>query len=385
MGHIEKPQKVNFPNLDGFRFISFSLVFWFHVQKIIFIHLEGRPEYSVLQRLFGNGELGVNFFFVLSGFLITYLLIQEKNNTGRVHILNFYARRILRIWPLFFLSVFLGFVVFPFFKSVAGFEPKEIANPIYYIFFLNNFDYINQWPQFPDALSLIVLWSVAVEEQFYLVWPLLLGVIRKNQYPVLFVAIIIASLVFRSFHVSENEHNIAVLYFHTFSVMGDLAAGALIAYYSARQGSFVNWLKGLNKATILFFYLGSILIILFKDELFRGPFLIIFERIIIAGFFGMLIAEQNYSQNSFFKLSKFKVLTNFGKYTYGLYCFHFMILSITQNVAAKAGFVTDNLPVAILVSLLALAVTIITAYVSFHYFEQPFLKLKRKFSFIVKE
>src|SRR5205085_9627779 len=115
--------------------------------------------------LFGNGNLGVNFFFVLSGFLITYLLIEEKKLTGKIHIGNFWIRRILRIWPLYFACVFIGFVLFPFAKHMAGGTSAETADPWYYLAFINNFDYIKKG--LPDSPGLGVLWSVAIEEQFY--------------------------------------------------------------------------------------------------------------------------------------------------------------------------------------------------------------------------
>ncbi len=382
---IENQQKIFFPNLDAFRFISFLLVFWFHVNKVVFVNLKDQPIYSFLDRVFGNGELGVNFFFVLSGFLITYLLLQEKKINGRIHILNFYARRILRIWPLFYLSVFIGFIVFPLIKNFAGLVPSENANPIYYLFFLNNFDYINNWPLFPDALSLIVLWSVAVEEQFYLVWPIALAFLKQRLYPVLFFAVIAGSLIFRSFYISESSHNNAVLYFHTFSVIGDLAVGALIAYYSFSEGRFYKWIRQLGRGSIILLYLIAIIIILFKNEIFHNQYLLLLERLIIATVFGLLILEQNYSKNSFFKLGKWKTVSQLGKYTYGLYCYHFMVISISANVVLKFGTGKDSLFSSILAALISLIVTVIISYFSFKYFERPFLKLKNRFSFIVKE
>src|SRR5690606_19427107 len=112
--------------------------------------------------LFGNGNLGVNFFFVLSGFLITYLLLIEMQLRGRINIGSFYIRRALRIWPLFYFCVAFGFIAFPFFKSMLGEIPNESANVVSYLFFLNNFDFIKNPP---DSSVLSVLWSVAIEEQ----------------------------------------------------------------------------------------------------------------------------------------------------------------------------------------------------------------------------
>ena len=82
----------------------------------------------------------MNFFFVLSGFLITYLLIKEKEFTGRIHVPNFYVRRVLRIWPLYYLCVIIGFIGFGLLKKYTGEPVMENANPWYYVFFAANFD-----------------------------------------------------------------------------------------------------------------------------------------------------------------------------------------------------------------------------------------------------
>src|SRR5579859_5130760 len=111
-------EKVFFPNLDGLRFCSFFAVYLFHIYLLLFDKY--RPagiSYPLTRFLFQNGEMGVNFFFVLSGFLITYLLIEEKRVTGKVHIGKFYIRRILRIWPLFYLCIGFGLIIYPIIKG----------------------------------------------------------------------------------------------------------------------------------------------------------------------------------------------------------------------------------------------------------------------------
>ncbi|MGZ8561212.1 MAG: acyltransferase family protein, partial [Flavisolibacter sp.] len=230
---LHPKEKLFFPNLDALRFFSFLGVFLYHSYKVVFNYLENsHPEfYQMTAFLFQNGNLGVNFFFVLSGFLITFLLLKEKKKSGDIHLRNFYIRRILRIWPLFYLCVFTGFVIFPFFKSMAGATPSETANLLYYLLFINNFDFIHHWPQVPDALILVVLWSVAVEEQFYLAWPVIVKLVKNILLPLAFALVIIASLIFRYFHSSNTDEDYGIRYFHTLSVIGDMAIGGLLAYY----------------------------------------------------------------------------------------------------------------------------------------------------------
>ena len=134
---------IYFQNLDGLRFFCFLTVFFYHG-----FHTESAAvKDSGLYQFFKwgiaeNGFLGVNFFFVLSGFLITYLLIKEKELNGKINIIHFWFRRILRIWPLYFICVFVGFGLFPFAKTMMGGVSTESANIWYYLTFTNNFDFI---------------------------------------------------------------------------------------------------------------------------------------------------------------------------------------------------------------------------------------------------
>ena len=105
-------------------------------------------------------------------------------------------RRILRIWPLYFACVFYGFVIFPYTKTLAETVPNETANAWYYIGFISNFDYIHKG--LPDAPGLGVLWSVAIEEQFYLAWPVILSLFPLKRFWIPLVCILTGSLVFRA-------------------------------------------------------------------------------------------------------------------------------------------------------------------------------------------
>lgn len=384
-------KKVFFPNLDGLRFICFLLVFLFHSYKTIFQttrHTDalGSPSlfFTIVEFLFQNGELGVNFFFVLSGFLITFLLMKEKKVSRNIHLRNFYLRRILRIWPLFFVCIFIGFVVLPLLKTMAGGQPSEVANPLYYIFFINNFDYINSWPDFPDALILIVLWSVAVEEQFYLTWPIILKYLPEKSYPAVFAVIVVFTLVFRSFYTGQSNHDYAVRNFHTLSVIGDMALGGLMAYYCSAESKFLTAIKNLAPWQIVSIYVAALSAFLFKDYLFEAPLARVFERVIFAILFGLIILEQNFSHRSLFKFSSFKLLSKLGLYTYSLYCLHFFLISVLLGGVQKAGFKVDNFWIAAFVTILSLIAVIGSAIFSYNKLEMPFLKIKDRFAFIKK-
>ncbi len=380
---LKKPAKTKqlyFENLDALRFFCFLLVFFYHSFTTEFTGIaDNQAHFLVKNEIFGNGFLGVNFFFVLSGFLITYLLIEEKKLNGRINIPNFWVRRILRIWPLYFLCIFLGFVLFPLAKTLSGSTPQETANIWYYLAFINNFDYIKSG--MPDAPGLGVLWSIAIEEQFYLIWPVILAFIPLRYFWVAFTAIIINSFFFRAFHDVPRIHEM-----HTLSCIGDMAIGAFGAWLYIMKPKFSSFIQNLPKVSIFFIYLLLVLLFLFRDEWLLGNHYIrIFERAVIAVSILLVILEQCFSKHSLFKLSALKTISKLGIITYGLYCIHFIIISATTAITKKLGINTQVWQVLFLEPAISITITIMLAKISFRYFEFPFLKMKDRFGYILKK
>lgn len=365
---------IYFENLDGWRFLSFLAVFFFHS-----FHTENEAIKSdalyifITKTLFANGNLGVNFFFVLSGFLITYLLIKEKQNKP-INIKYFYFRRILRIWPLFYFCLIFGFIIFPYIKTFSGLESTETANPVMYILFINNFDFINNG--LPDSSVLGVLWSIAIEEQFYLVWPLLISITKIEKLSLIFGLIILGSIIFRIIYDSPIIHE-----HHTFSCMGDLAIGGLGAWLSISSQKVKKLIINTKAHWIFVIYIFAILIFFFRKEILIANDLIRpFDRVIVSVVFVLIILEQNFSKNSFYKMSKFKLFTRLGKYTYGLYSLHFIGILITIQIS-KYFFVANTLSQVILFdTFFALILSIFISRFSFKYLESPFLSMKKRFS-----
>lgn len=262
----QKTDRVFFENLDGLRFLCFMLVFFYHSFHTEFTEIKNTKYYYFIKKgVFGNGNLGVNFFFVLSGFLITYLLIREKNLKGKINVPFFWLRRILRIWPLYFISVIFGFYIFPILKAYFGQTPNETANIYYYLSFLSNFDMIKKG--LPDASTLGVLWSVAIEEQFYLIWPLLLFLFPVKKYWIVFLSIITASIAFRTINLT-NPNQGMLFENHTLSCIGDMAMGAMGAWLITNTNFLLEKIKNLKKIEILLIYLSFFAIFFFRRNLF---------------------------------------------------------------------------------------------------------------------
>ncbi len=372
-------KKIYFENLDGLRFLCFLSVFLFHSFYTENELIKSSPIYHfVTEEVFKNGNLGVNFFFVLSGFLITYLLIAEKQLNGQINLKKFWIRRILRIWPLFYFCVGFGFLIFPQLKLFFGQIPNETANPIYYITFLNNFDFIQNG--LPDASVLSVLWSIAIEEQFYLIWPIILYFFPIKKYWIPFVSIILISIVSRALNDRPLFHEL-----HTLSCIGDMTVGAFGAWLIHQRNSLKLKIENLNRLYIVFIYLIFFFIYFFRDEMISiGYGVRIFERIIIALVILFIILEQNYANNSFFKLSNFKQISKLGVISYGLYCLHKIAILIVITLTEKYALNTELWQTIALETLLALLLTLIMAKFSFKFYELPFLKIKNRFSYFTK-
>lgn len=368
-----------FENLDGLRFIAFFLVFLRHYFDFSSYKPSSGAENLLLENFAMNGRLGVNLFFVLSGFLITFLLLKELEGTGKIHVKFFYVRRILRIWPLYFLVVGLNYFVIPLLTHQFSVTAVK-EHLIYNLFFISNFDILNTGFVGVGNDGLGILWSIAVEEQFYLVWPVLCLLIHKKYYNYLFSGLIVLCVIFRYVYVD----NIYVLYFHTLSVMSDLCIGALLAYNILYNQTFREYIVAVNKRTIISVYLLLLLAIVFHNNWAQiNTFTKVSERLLMALLFAFVIAEQCFSVNSVFKLGTFKLISKLGIISYGLYCLHLLSITIVQKL--NIVFHVDQGRSLVFYSelLLALFFTIIMSYLSYKYFEKFFLAFKRRYSIAV--
>ena len=361
--------------MDGLRFFCFLSVFFFHSFHTDIELIKNNQIYLFFTKtLFKNGNLGVNCFFVLSGFLITYILIIEKINNNNFSIYKFWLRRVFRIWPLFYLCVFFGFIIFPQIKILFNETSNETADLWSYIFFLNNFNVLNNG--LPDASVLGVLWSIAVEEQFYFFWPLILYFIPTNRFWIPFLLIIFQSIIFRYININ-NEFALEI---HTQSCISDMAVGALGAWIILFYKKAKKFIVNLSKISIYILYAFLFIIYIFKTNLFEINILLcVFERFIISIIFLLIILEQNFSINSLFKFSSFKRISDLGKITYGLYCLHFIGILSAIKITSFLKINNEIWHVVILETILALIISIIISKIIYKYFESPFLKIKNRF------
>lgn len=306
------------------------------------------------------------FFFILSGFLITYLLLHEKLQYKKINLRNFYLRRVLRIWPLYFLTIIVGFFVYPFL-----FNDPVTGNFWLYSVFLTNFDHI--WNGSVSSGILGVQWSVAIEEQFYVIWPLLFIFIKNGKHLVYwFVAILLLSEIF---FFTRNDWNES--YYHFFSCIRFLSFGGIMGYLGFYHENNIRHFFQLriNKVTTLFIYIICPIILVTRGKISELLNISIsyFEPIILF-FCAFVILEQCYSKNSIMKISKFVYLSKLGKISYGLYLTHMIGIYLAFDLCQYLEY--ESFIATVLFSLLF---TFVISHFSYYYFESYFLKLKSYF------
>ena len=357
---------IYFPNLDGFRSIAFLMVFFAHCY-ILFDFGKATVVTTILLKFFGLANTGVNFFFVLSGFLISYLILSENERFGKINIKAFYTRRVLRIWPVYFAVVFISLVLS--FINRPFYNLHDASFWMIGTFFTN----FNLAGSGISSLPLTVLWSVAVEEQFYLLLPILILLFSKRVF-LAFPLFIIASLIFRFIF----RHNIMYIEFHTISVCSSLFVGCLCAYFVLFKGFSKLFVK-IPQIAIIVVYAAFFTMHLFRDKLFSFRGTTVWLYLIYSLFFAFFILEQNYSDRSFFKMSRFRLLTSMGKYTYGLYAYHMIFITIFMIFIPRYINPAGNYLIYFSIWAGALLLSFIFAKLSYAYMERPFLKLKEKF------
>jgi peptidoglycan/LPS O-acetylase OafA/YrhL len=373
-------KKIYFHNLDGLRFISALVVFLCHFSINFTIE---NPVYNTIMTVvsFNNtgGNYAVLFFFVLSGFLITYLLFEEKKQSQQINIIGFYKRRILRIWPLYYLIVVFGLFIYPILSNLFynGSNTPSGTCILLYSSFLANLDQL--YYESPVPSILVVLWSISVEEQFYLLWPILIMIIFKapNKIYILiaFICIVIFALAFMFVHSAHT--NVTML--HPISSFLELGSGAVLAYftfyYRNKIEKFYQMKYNFIKHTYIVYLLGVIGIYLLSALQLENKTYLLFRSISIL-YFSFLILDQTLNSNAIIQFYRYKVISNLGKISYGIYMYHMISIVIMKIVSVKMGPINSLYYTLYLV--VSLLLTLLVSQLSFKYFESFFLKLKNK-------
>ncbi|MGB6192273.1 MAG: acyltransferase [Terracidiphilus sp.] len=352
------------PELDVLRFGVFVMVYLGHT-------LYPGPETpSWLAAWFNANTIGVPIFFALSAFLFTELLTIEKRTTGKVHLRPFYLRRILRIWPLYFLVLFAGF----FFSRLRGTGASfPVSALLAYLFLVGDW-YTSIHDYLPAGL--IALWTIPVEEQFYTVWPLCVrGMTRRTLGILCLVAWFFSQAVvvlLCLWHVSADPG----VWTNTFAHLQYFALGVGL---SLTLDGRVPSLRGSLRLLMIAGALGWLVVVerVFNPRSHYGLASIgeTFPELLLAGFSVLIILTAFLGWNA---CRRFKRMQYLGKISYGLYVYHIPCLLLLGKVSVR--LMGRNNP--LWVDVIAFPMTVGLAVLSYRYFERPFLRIKERFAFV---
>ncbi len=365
------------PELDALRFFAFLCVFAFHRMDYVAVDPASQP----LAYAIGTaGAFGVPIFFLLSSFLIVELLLREREQTGSIHIKSFYVRRILRIWPLYF-AAFFGLAALGHYLPGVG--PKTYSSWLAFLLFAGNWYIVRHgWIAGP----IDPLWSIAVEEQFYIAVPLLARLGGRRILAVVSVVLLIVSYLTSVHYARLVYSGESGQWVNSWFQFQFFAAGALLAI--ALRGRVPRWpmvirtivfvsaagcwiyavlgpgVKSYDAHTTVAGAIGGWLLVLLGSTLF---------------FLAALGTPEHYIP---------RWLTYLGRISYGLYIFHSLMFYLVFEAAGRwlsrsaSGLHLPTSVVPDLGTTLVLVLTIASAGLSYRYFEKPFLKLKEHFTVV---
>ncbi len=373
------PDYKNIKHFEGLNALRFFAAFF-----VVIHHAEAVRKKNGLFNLdwlsfFKNGGNAVTFFFVLSGFLITYLLLKEDKQTGKTSIKTFYIKRTLRIWPLYFLMFFAGALVLPVafkFLHISYEMPYTISQVWYYYVFF-----------FPGLVTfyfghhiLEPLWSIGVEEVFYLIWAPLFKIFKKYIFQLL-LGVMLTKMVIdiASIYIYKNE---LFRYISSILSFDAMAVGGLGAYFVFnRKTDLANFFIFKTSIQIVIYGLLAVFLIYninFQNHLWKTFFSTpVFSKLFLDFLFLYVIIGVSLIPHNLFRFEN-KYLSYLGEISYGIYMYHmFVIYAIVLVLKPFLGQIPPLFSTIAFYTILFLSVVLV-AYLSKKYFEDYFLKLKAK-------
>lgn len=360
-----KQNPIYFSGLNGIRAIAALGVVVHHITgnlakfnlnpNVLGTNLDGTPKGYLL------GGHGVTMFFVLSGFLITYLLLKEAK-LGQINIKKFYYRRLLRIWPLYYTYILLCIIAMLYYGE--AFSSKQLN---YYLFFTANIPFI-----YGFTIELLNhYWSLGVEEQFYFFWPWLVKKSKNYLLKVLIALVIILVAVRWIIHFyTPNTILETILHVTRFHCMMIGAIGAILL--ESNNLLFIKFFDNKIAQLIAWIILFTVII-----NQFHIASIIDVEIISIVAL--AIIVGQINIKNRIINL-ELKVLNFLGKISYGIYVIHILIIYLFSKIYTSIS-ISNNLNYLIIYTSIIL-LTILFSWLSFEYFEKYFLRFKKKFEII---
>jgi peptidoglycan/LPS O-acetylase OafA/YrhL len=355
--------KIYILGLNGMRAIAALIVVIAHFTQIFGV------LFGFSCSVYKEGGLAVTLFFTLSGYLITYLLLLKKEKFRTISLKSFYLRRILRIWPLYYLIIILAIVImyFVYNQNLLDSADVNLTEIILYVIFAGNFvGAVHPVSIHASYPILVILWSLGVEEQFYLFWPLLLKVF-KNSIKIFFIFIAGFTLI-----------KIVIRLFFVDTILSPLisqtrldckAIGAIGAFIVLEKNLYKNYVRPFlfNRFVQLF----SWIVFTVGFTIWLKPFSI-FTDDLYSIFFTVLIINVSQNEKTIITLES-KLFNFLGWISYGIYMHHVSVMFILARFIYKPR---DTIFYYFLYLTIVILLTILVAYLSNQYIESYFLKKK---------
>lgn len=367
---MENTNRPYFKNLDILRFVAASLVLLGHCTTQGLSYLNAPYPIANFLKLITTGGHWVSLFFVLSGFLIGYLAIRDKK-LAQFSFKKFFIRRILRIWPLYFLFIFIGYFFIPFIaKAFFGVALTYTYHTLWqFLLFIGNFamaemQKTGNFLLIPGSTS--ILWSISIEEQFYILLASLVLFINIKKIKYNFIALMFIGLAF----IIAKQPVVAGDENHSLYYLLDFFFGGYMGYLFIQHEKLKLMFQHKSIPIILLFYLLLII--------FSYPYILV--KIALIPLFGLTILYLVCSNDKFNqKLSTQKWMLWGGKISYGIYVIHpiiqYTFYKISQVYLSNFTVFTRDM----IVLNLTFPISFGLAYLSYRYYEKPFLLLKSKF------
>ncbi len=360
------------PELDCLRFMAFLSVFFYHCIPGEPSFYEGWPHaiVSFIGATVTAGEFGVPVFFVLSAYLITNLLLREKERTGRLDTRSFYIRRILRIWPLYysFLAV----------ASLLPFILRYQSMPLIWIagYSLLAGNWVQAFAAYsPATLMAHPLWTVSIEEQFYLIWPLVVRKASRASIAGIAIALLVAANLSRVLLAfSDLPSRFQVINQNTVSNLDPIALGVLLALALKEPPA----LSSLKRVALLLACVFSMIGVGGIIEVHRVTGAVVGKPLVAFASAGILVSFLGVRNHVICN----PIVQYLGKISYGLYVIHFATWLCVAHFLKEFAGRYETLGGRIEMAALALAITIAVASMSYKWLETPFLRLKERFTHV---
>jgi len=359
------------PALEGWRGIAILLVLYWHLW----------PSSDATPRWFASfGWVGVDLFFVLSGFLITRILLASH---GQPHYFrNFYARRTLRIFPLYYVTLFAVYIAWPVLNAYPSPDYKVAAVGLAYLTNFWSAD-THRWFPAPLPFSGSHLWSLAIEEQFYLAWPIIVRLLNRRALVILCGFLVFTSDAFRLAFWIAGAAPIEA-YMLPFSRMDAIAFGAVMAVAATSP----RWTEIASRIAAFALPLSTsgIAFVFIRCRSFNvhvHPLVYTLGISLDAPFFASLIwlTLARPAGNFLDRIISFRLFRWFGKYSYGLYIFHGYLFLIFRGTVWQ--WTSSQFGNGILISAVQFTLSVglcgLIAFLSYHLFERQIFALKRRF------